>query len=70
MSSSSSRAGGVFGIHRGHDQGWIWVRVRVLFFEQLGGAKSTAAAGDLAQPNRRLLSHCVLDASLQLGGVL
>ena len=58
--------------HRGHYQGWIWVRVRVRMWllKQLGGLKSTAEAGDLVQPIRRLLSHCVLDASLQLGGVL
>ena len=42
-------------------------RVRVWLFEQLGGPISTAEAGDLIPPNRRLLSHCVLDASLQLG---
>ena len=29
----------------------------------LGGPKSTAEAGDLVQPNHRLLSHCVLDHS-------
>ena len=37
--------------------------------EQIGGPKSTAEVGDLVQPNSRLLSYCVLDASPQLGGV-
>ena len=39
-------------------------------FEQLRGPKSTDEAGDLIQPNHRLLSHYVLDISLQLGGVV
>ena len=43
-------------------------RMRVWLFEQLGGPKSTAEACNLIPPNRRLLSRCVLDASLQLGG--
>ena len=45
-------------------------RVRVWLFERLGGPTSTAEAGDLIPPNRRLLSHCVLDAFLQLSGEL
>ena len=70
VTSSSSRVGGALDFHRDHCWGWIRAVVRVWPFEQLGGPKSTNEAGDLIQPNRRLLAHCVLDTSLQLGGAL